>query len=295
MTDVIEKLTPEQEADLDVTRDTWIAIGLSCDPIDKKSAEEAVALMYKCAGLEPPKDYYHCDGPTAGAILSWELETGKDAKKTKPDISGQKNKACYGSQDASWVAYYDFFNRHFGLAPEIEGLVAVAKTCGWVWPYDKLAVISARPLEIHMDRNNTLHHESGPAVSYLDGTEIHSWHGVRVKKEWIENPQNIPAKEILTHENLEERRAGMEIIGWDKLLDMVDAKPIDEDPDPLIGTLFSVDLPDLSGRQRMVRYQCGTGRTFAQPVPPHINSVLEAKAFLADKPLQDYTPPELRT
>ncbi len=50
----VTKLTAEQEADLSVTRDKWLSIGLSTAPIDRDAAKAAVAKMYDCAGLPAP-------------------------------------------------------------------------------------------------------------------------------------------------------------------------------------------------------------------------------------------------
>ena len=57
-----------------------------------------------------------------------------------------------------------------------------------------------------------------------------------------------------------------EIIGWDKVLEDDSLNPviIDEDQ-PHIGKLIQVDLPD-APQQWFLKFQCGTGRVFAEPV-----------------------------
>ena len=44
--------------------------------------------------------------------------------------------------------------------------------------------------------------------------------------------------------NIEQRRAACEIVGWNRILAELDAKSLDKHPDPQIGELVEVSLPD---------------------------------------------------
>ena len=68
------------------------------------------------------------------------------------------------------------------------------------------------------------------------------------------------------------------MVGWDNILEQLDAKIIDEDDDPMIGTLVEVHLPDMDP-ERFLRVKCGTGRRFALPVPPDMETALQANAW----------------
>jgi hypothetical protein len=50
----IEKLTPEQEAELPAFRERWRDVGLSTDPIRPEKAREAVRALYRAGGREEP-------------------------------------------------------------------------------------------------------------------------------------------------------------------------------------------------------------------------------------------------
>ncbi len=93
---------------------------------------------------------------------------------------------------------------------------------------------------------------------------------------------------------MERRRAACEIIGWHKILQNLGAQTIDKDEDPQIGELVEVDIPDV-GRERFLRVQCATGREFALPVPPEMQSALQANAWTYG--IEDFTnyKPEVRT
>jgi hypothetical protein len=70
----------------------------------------------------------------------------------------------------------------------------------------------------------------------------------------------------LSQENAELRRAACEIVGWASILEDPALNPviINED-EPHIGSLIQIDLPD-APQQWFLRYTCGTGRVFAEPV-----------------------------
>lgn len=265
----IDKLTPEQEAQLEVYRDKWIKIGLSTDRIDPAQAEEAVKLMYKCGGLNPPDRIVFANGPLHA--------------KTFLGDNSVTYSCVYGSHEASWLSFYDFMQNEVGIDFEgkLDGLWAVAKTCGWVSCYDTLAVIQDRPTVIKMDDDNRLHCENGPAILYADGFAVYSWHGTRIPADWIKNKSKLTPKIALTWENMEQRRAACEILGWVHILNELNAVTIDTDPDPQIGTLVEVDIPDI-GKEKFIRVLCGTGREFAIPVPPNMKTALEANAWTYD-------------
>jgi len=265
----IDKLTAEQEAQLEVYRDKWIKIGLSTERVDHDAARVAVELLYKCGGLEPPKEILFANGP-------------KHAKKLLGDRSVTES-CVYGSHEAAWLSFYDYMQNVLGVDfdGKLDGLWAVAKTCGWVSCYDTLAIVQDRPLHIKMDEDNRLHCENGPAILYDDGFAVYAWHGVRIPGEWITNKGSLTPKIALTWENMEQRRAACEILGWVHILNELDAKVLDVDPDPQIGTLVEVNIPEI-GKERFIRVLCGTGREFAIPVPPDMKTALEANAWTYD-------------
>ena len=208
-------------------------------------------------------------------------------------VGAQVGRASYGSHDAAWIGFYAYFRKHFGLAERITGMAEVAQSCGWVWPFANAAIITDRPTAIRFDAERRLHCETGPAIEY-DGFTVHAWRGTRVPAEWIDDRATLSAADVLAHENTEVRRAGCEILGWDRIIDQLGGTVICADADPQIGTLVEVTLPD-NGPARFLRVQCGTGRTFALCVPNHVTTPIEAQAALHGLSVDDFTPPTLRT
>lgn len=158
--------------------------------------------------------------------------------------------------------------------------------------HEEFCMVSDFPETLKVDEENRPHSETGPSHKWRDGWSLYHWHGTVVPSDWIEGTPS--AAEVLQAENIEQRRAGCEIVGWDTILSELNAKTIDQDEDPEIGTLLEVDLPD-AGRERFLRVTCGTGRTFAIPVPPEMTTALQANSWTYGFDSGDFIKPEIRT
>lgn len=273
MSKKIESLTTDQEARFGEYVDKWISIGLSTEPVDFENAKTAACFAYRLAGLEEPKNFHITDSPVNAIRLIKELEPSFSENDIFNDMS-------YGSHDAGWLSFYNYFQEVVGLecTNKLQGLIDLSKYCGWVSFYDDTVVFQHRPEVIKFDDQNRLHCEDGPAIRYRDGYSLYSWHGTRVPAEWIEKKSELTAKIALTWENIEQRRCACEIIGWATILRELDSTVIDSDVDPMVGNLLEVNIPDI-GREKFLQVLCGTGRTFAIPVPPECKTALEANAW----------------
>jgi len=188
----------------------------------------------------------------------------------------------WGSQDLYWIAWARFA-QHIGVKLEAEtdhrlGIMErIAMQCEWWWPYENIVVASEKPIGIRWDDQRRLHAEDRAAVEYSDGYALYAWHGVRIPEKWITKKAVTP-HEALTWENMEQRRAACEILGWATILDQLKGRTIDRNDNPEIGELIRVTIPDI-GEENFLRVRCGTGRTFAIPVPPDMKSAAQANAW----------------
>ncbi|WP_210249241.1 DUF6745 domain-containing protein, partial [Agrobacterium vitis] len=202
--------------------------------------------------------------------------------------------------NVAWGAFY-LFGHEIGVEYKADNIALLLewgrlfKSVGWWAPFEGVCFVSDRPRKVTFDDQKRLHGETGKAVEYSDGWGVSAWHGTRIPDEWLANKSSITAKTALTWENIEQRRAACEIVGWAKILRELDAKVIDTDGDPLIGTLVEVRLPDLDRPARFCRVQCGTGREFAIGVPPEINTALQAQAWIIGVQPSEFIRPEVRT
>lgn len=270
--DKIESLTPEQTAKMSEYKDKWCEIGLSTERVDFEKARAALIKSYESGGVNTNKlEVLFAAGPT---------EAVKIAAKYGITADEALGSILYGSHSAGWLSFYDFCINELSVTgcDKIAGLIELAKTSGWVVAFDELAIISDRPTKNSFDEQGRVHCEDGPAISYRDGTEVYVWHGTTIPENWIKDKSSLTAKIAISWENIEQRRCACEILGWDRVLEELSCRVIDEDEDPMIGTLLEVDLPEL-GKERFIKVLCGTGRTFAIPVPPEMNTALEANAW----------------
>jgi len=203
----------------------------------------------------------------------------------------------WGGMDAYWLAWAEFAAK-IGVpiekAEHFHAYIQFAKTSGVSYFYPGFAFVSDRPDVIRKDDETRMHCEGGPALSYRDGYAVHCWHGQNIPSEWIEKPETLTAAIAINHPNVEQRRAACEILGWARVLDELNAAVIDKDPDPEIGSLLEVDIPDI-GREKFIRVTCGTGREFAIPVPPEMTTALQAQAWMVGLEPSDFMKPEIRT
>lgn len=285
---IIDSLTPEQEAQLDVYYERWLAIGMSTEPTDIEKAKEALRLVYTSANQEPPATILHMESPLEAA--KWEREQGLSTSGVGSVI--------YGNHDASWLGFYEYMHEVVGIdCSELNGLWALARNCGWCWVYDDVAVITDRPTVLHVDEQGNLHCEDGPAISYADKFKLHFWHGVAVAEYIIERPEEIDTAKINAERNAEVVRVMIDRYGAGRYLEEMDAKPIGETFNG--SQLFEMELHDGTRIARVRAINStpepdGTSKIYWLKVPTGLSCAQEALAAIHPDPFRknwrDYGP-----
>jgi len=275
---MINKLTPEQKELLKKQYEMGLEIGRSIEPIDRKRVENCISKFYNKFGMKRPKFLFYDSPKACEEVINSMLGT-----------ESQIHNCFAGQQWCAWEISYDFC-RQIGVkyTDEQNELLDIwieqSWVCHWWWPFENAVIVSERPIVLNLDNEGRLHNATGPAIEYSDGWKLYFWHGVSVERDWIENPDSIDPNKCVTHENIEQRRALCEIVTWEKILEVLEVKVIDVDPDPQIGTLLSTHLPD-HGEQRFLRVlEASTGRHFAIMAPRNVNTALDAQAEIAQLP-----------
>jgi hypothetical protein len=226
------------------------------------------------------------------ACLAIAGEEGIAAAKTWNSVMQSGAYAAF--DDAYFTAFRDILNLKLPIFEKYKHWEQAAIYGTFRVMHEKFCIVSDFPEVLTMDEQNRAHGQTGPSHRFRDGWEISHWHGTCVPNEWFKVPGALNAKVALTWQNIEQRRAACEILGWAKVLADLDTKVINEDADPEIGRLVEVVLPDI-GTEKFLVAQCGTGRTFAIPVPPTMKTAMEANAWTYSLNLDDFTVPEVRT
>ncbi|MFD0637171.1 DUF6745 domain-containing protein [Catenulispora yoronensis] len=111
----------------------------------------------------------------------------------------------------------------------VDGVAAVARSAGWWWPFEDVAVASERPTVRTLDREGRLHAEDGPALAYPGGLAAHFWHG-RVVPRWAVLEPTVAR--IAAEANVEVRRCAIEAMGWARFAEEAELTLLDECADP---------------------------------------------------------------
>ncbi len=152
-------------------------------------------------------------------------------------------------------------------------------------------MISDRPMVLTVDENNQPHGENGPFCQWRDGTALYSWHGTRIPAKWVLERKTIDPAEILRCEDVEQRAAGYQCLGWDRFPHTV----IDVDPDPSHGSLIEVAIEGLPEPGRYLKAECPRNGVICEGVPNNIKTVLEAQAWRVGLLPKEFNYPPVRT
>ncbi|MGX2993527.1 DUF6745 domain-containing protein [Streptomyces sp. JNUCC 64] len=193
--------------------------------------------------------------------------------------------AVLGQHDAAWLCAFD-------TEGPLDGVAAVARSAGWWWPYEKVAVVCERPVELHRDEAGRLDRADGPAVVYPDGFALYSWRGMPVPGSFLEELAGLTPERIRNEENAELRRVMLEHFGYDRYLAESGAVPRHRDG---TGQLWCVPLAD---DEDVVMVEVvnstpepdGTSRTYWLRVPPATRTAREGVAWTFGLTEEEYAP-----
>ncbi|MDX3473348.1 DUF6745 domain-containing protein [Streptomyces scabiei] len=193
--------------------------------------------------------------------------------------------AVLGQHDAAWLSAFD-------TAPGLDALAEVARTAGWWWPYENVAVVTERPVELHRDEAGRLDRGDGPALAYADGFALHAWRGLPVPGAFLDGLGSLTPAEIRAEENAELRRVMLEFYGYDRYLEESGAQPVHRDE---TGVLWRIALP---GDEDVVMVEVvnstpepdGTSRTYWLRVPPATTTAREGVAWTFGLSAEAYEP-----
>jgi hypothetical protein len=239
-----------------------------------------------------------CLKENEGLTLQEALEKRMDSigYKLSETSSNLINNCAYGTQDAGFLSFYDFFKP---LLPEIvkplNGLINISQHCGWWWPYDEMVVLTEKPTQICLDNEKRLHCEDNYAIKFSDGWGFCCWHGTRLTEEsWILDKESIDPMLALTHENSEMARIISEILGWDKIFTKlveqgVGLEKVQEDNYGVLYHVTGISAFE-NGETRFVNVKCPTGRQYYLPVDIDTKTAHEGVASTFNMTAEEYHP-----
>jgi hypothetical protein len=127
MTEKITELTPEQEDQLEVYKQKWIAKGLSTDPVDPVKAKEFAGWLYKKLGRPAPEVIIK-KGPVDAWLATQILDifnSSKDKKENEWTTAVKKNDGLISSRVNTVFEEIksEFKTKHSGLFQQMMGTI----------------------------------------------------------------------------------------------------------------------------------------------------------------------------
>lgn len=195
--------------------------------------------------------------------------------------------AVLGQQEAAWLCAFDTEE-----GTPLDGLAAVARSAGWWWPYEKVAVVCERPVELHRDEAGRLDRADGPALAFPDGFALHAWRGMPVPGDFLRELDSLTPERIRGEENAELRRVMLEHYGYDRYLAESGAEPVHRDE---TGVLWRIPL---LGDEDVAMVEVvnstpepdGTSRTYWLRVPPVTGTAKAGVAWTFGLDAEAYQP-----
>jgi len=235
-------LTPEIKEKLKQFRAEWLKVGMSTEPCDRERSEKTIGRIYEMLGRDTPT-FVWADSPKQASVIIHmmkQMPEGKEVPPTKEEIDNFNGTFefsptyMWGSMEAFWVAFYLFPREHLGVEYEdddnekLELWKTLAESCGWWWAFERFVICSERPVEFHINENEELHRDGGPAISYRDGFSIYALNSVRVSKELTETPaMELDPKMLFSEKNVEIKREIVRKIGIERFVQQVGGEVID--------------------------------------------------------------------
>ena len=157
-----------------------------------------------------------------------------DAERTALSIA--LTHAVHGQFDAAWLPLYEAAGMATGL---VSGLGEMARAAGWWWPFENAVVLTERPLALHLDDQDRLHHGDGPALVHPDGFAVYSWRGTPLTEEFGRRLAATTPDTIRAEENAELRRMMVEHYTPERFLKESGAQPLQQDE---AGKLWRIEM-----------------------------------------------------
>jgi len=146
--------------------------------------------------------------------------------------------------------------------------------CGWIFPFEKICAVCDRPRHLRFDSQHRLHAEAEPAIEFADGWNFYYYHGVGLPEKYGKvHPNQWQSQWLLTEKNAEVRRVLIQGIGYDRIIQELQAKQIDSWQEYALLQIENADVEPIC----LLKMTCpSTGFIHALRVPPNLKSAREA-------------------
>ena len=317
-------ITPGEKARMDLIAQKWIGIAMQTDPIDPDKITPAIHALYATAGLKKPRVVivpsplvmaaaYGASAAIWHQRSATRSATASAAMRACYDLAGDFGLACArrwsivyqgGNMWAGFPAFVESCRDVLGLdLPEFEKWAAweaCAEHGGFRVMHPEFCIVSDFPEFIRTDDQNRAHCETGPSHRWRDGWSLYHWHGVAVPGHWIDNPDSVSPSEVLGTTDADVRAAGLQILGWPRIISDLSAEIIDRHPEGMAGgELLAVQKSlidsEANGVMKLLRAECPRNGIICFRVPDDTDTAHAAQAWARGIPPEIFQLPAIRT
>jgi hypothetical protein len=172
-------------------------------------------------GVKHPKKIEHSEGS-----LSTQLRFSLMRR-----LGERMENAISTSAWFSYTSWFDFCISVLNCSCDLktwEALQALVKHCSFVFPFQKLCLVSDRPTSFLLDDQKRFHAVGKPAVTYTDGFSLYFYHGVGLPKEYGElSTQEWKTQWVFQESDPRVRRALLNGIGYNRVFEELQVIELD--------------------------------------------------------------------
>lgn len=268
-----KKLTDEEYERVEERARKIISKPLELCEFDPEKAKHYFIKRYEEEGHSIPEFRFFASPIEALAFINEQLGE-PETKFHEP--------SHYGLSEFDWIMWYTLVQEETDLVfpkdvnQQLQDALQMAKSAGWAWTYDTYCVICEHPQKLFFNDQFNLNAVGKKAIEYSDGWGIYCIDGVIIPEEFgAVSPQAWQAANVLTHGNAEVRRALIQAMGYEKIIQDIGGKVLSQFREyELIdcGTFLKEDENYL-----IIKMTCpSTGHIHAHRVPPTTKSAEEA-------------------
>jgi len=239
---MIDTLTKEQEAQMDVYAKAGIENGLNTDRINQEEAQSIIDELYEHILEQTKVEVILCDSPYAAWKKVLELKKLDSSEYVHPYIDGHLF--------SYYFAFYDYMINVAGVKLDKDTLAKYnvfhnTIKLGNVYPFDDICIVAQKPTTINMV-DGKLHCEDGPSIEYADKKgSVYSLNGVRVPKWLVMTKWNeLDPHKFAEIDNVEVRREFVRKVGIERIVMKCGGNVIDKQGDY---ELIEIDLLGTTG------------------------------------------------
>lgn len=313
MTKKIEKMTPEQEAQLQVYLERYLAEGRRTTTVDREKATRLLGKFYTdILGHAVPKIVF-VKSPFELVLIPKVYENNKArfdtmsedeikklmdeqlAEKAKGQLGDQLRNIYYTSWWWNYRAVYDFAINELGMeAPQdikdkLMFTLELFREVHAISAFEEVCFVSDFPEHLTINARGQLHNNNEAALRYRDKYSVFSINGVRIelkKSHIVLAPETITLTEIDKEDNAEIKRLMLEKYGMARYVLDSKAEVLDTDVDMLGAkrTLYRKEVRNdeaivMVAVQNSTAEPDGTFKQYLMRVDPNCRPMLRNRTF----------------